>query len=337
MLEKKFKVREKPKKITLSDYEARMFADAFKKHPKQGELFARNTLVSMVSTLDTLFSKLFEYYYTEHPSKLSIENKQITFSELKSIKKIEEAQKFLISREVEILLLKNGFKERLKILKEDLGISIPEDSQHIKDIKKLVKIRNLIVHNEGRADEEFVSLYGDGKIKKGELIKVGQKYLADALNLVYFVGSYILQIAQIKLSSGQIKTEDFILNDATHLLLKKEQYTFLRPMYEVAIGGGLDDLNQKMIVINYCIGLKRQGKTAEHIGKVLEVEDWSSAPDYVEMALEALRGNEDNFYVILNKLIKNKTISKDELSEWEIFCFYKKKPKFKIIQKKLLG
>lgn len=335
IFKKKFKSKRKKRKITLSDSELTTLVDTMKKHPKQADLFAKNTLVSLVSTLDNLFAKIFEYYYTKNPAELSIENKQILFSDLKNIKNIEEAQKFLIRREVESLLINNGFWNKLKILQKELDISVSEAGQHMDEIKKLIKIRNLIVHNESRADEEFATLYGEEKIQKGETLKISQKYLKESLTLIYFIGGYILQTIQVKLSTNSIKSEEYILNDVIHRLIQKNEFRFLRSIYDVAMVGGFDDLIRKMIIINYCIGLKKKGKAKDHIERVLEKEDWSAASDSFQMAIEALKDNDEAFYHIFKKLVKNKTIRKEELREWEIFSFYKKKLKFIKLQKKL--
>lgn len=324
----------KRKNASLSDANIRSFLQIITtKHPNQMQLFSKNTIVSIVSTLDGLFAKIFEHYYTEYPDKLSIENRNITFSELKKITNIEEAQKFLINREVELLLLQKGIKDRLKILGDSFGINILENSDHIQALKKVIKVRNLIIHNQGRADDEFINLYNDSKnnIKKGQLIKIDQKYLIESLALVYFIGGYVLQVAQSKLSKEPIENEQFIINNVMHKLLKDNKFNLLRPIYDYAISGGLNDSNKKMVIINYCIGLKKQGKEKEQIEKVLEKEDWtvvSSELSDFSMSMDALRGNHESFYNTLEKLINNKIISKDELLEWEIFSFYRKTSKF---------
>ena len=120
-----------------------------------------------------------------------------------------------------------------------------------------------------------------------------------------------------------------------HYLVEIERYDLLRPIYDFAlIEGNLNDVNKRMIIINYCIALKKQGKPLEHIEKVLEVEDWTSTSDDFEMALNALRGNDKGFYELLNKSIQSKAIGLYELQTWEIFGFYRKKSQFKNLLEK---
>ena len=49
----------KKEKFSFSDSDISLFLNAAKKYPAQSELFAKNTLVSIVSTIDILFARIF--------------------------------------------------------------------------------------------------------------------------------------------------------------------------------------------------------------------------------------------------------------------------------------
>lgn len=316
------------KKTKFSKDDLKVFLSVSKKHPAQGYLFSKNTLVSMVSTLDILFIKLFEFYYKKFPEKLSLENQTISFKDLKNINKIEDAQNFLISREIESLLIQKGLTDRLNILNKEMGLDIKTIDNEVFEIKKLIKIRNLIVHNEGLVDGEYVKRFGEEKVKVGDYIKLSDKYLTDSLYLIYFVGTYILQDAQLHFSEG-VGPDDFLLNNLLHTLIKNQQYGFIRPIYDFALNNKIGDLNKKLIIINYCIGLKKQGKSVDHIKKVLNQEDWSVDREDFEMCKSALVDDHKSFYLYLGKIIKNNKISTAEIDDWAIFKFYKEQSKFK--------
>lgn len=333
ILSEKFKDNKgkKAKSITLTADELDKLVNVAKKQPAQSNLFSKNTLVSIVSVLDTLTARLFEFYFTKNPSQLSIENQSLTFSELKEIEDVTQAERYLVSREVELLLIQKGFKERLKILKDILGIDLPQKNTIVSELLKLIKIRNLIVHNEGKADSNFVKLYGTDGVKVGDSIKVSKDYLIDSLYLVYFFGSFLLQEAQLKFSKEKIKSEEFIINDVIHRLVKKCNYTYLGQIYTYVKEKPLDQINQKMAIINYCIGLKKKGTDTSKIIVILDKEDWSAVPLDFLMSIAVLKDDEESFYKYLEQAIKNKIVGKPELEEWEIFSFYRKKRKFKSI------
>lgn len=328
------KLKGKGKKFEFSANDLKAILDTSKKLPEQSDLFIKNTLVSIVSTLDMVFIKLFEFYYKEFPEKLSIENQSIRFKDLENINKIEDAQNFLITREIETLLIRDGINERLNILSKEVGIDINTIDKHLIDLKKLVKIRNLIVHNECVADSEYIKKYGDGKTKVGDKINLSQKYLTDSLYLVYFLGAYILQDMQMHFSKN-LKSKGSLLNDPLHAFIKVGQHNFSRSIYDFALNNKIDDLNKKCIIINFCVGLKKQGKSNEHINRIIALEDWSIKSDDFEMCKAALLDKHEFFYSYLNKGIKDKEITICEIDEWIIFDFYRNKSKFKLLRKKL--
>ena len=330
IFEKKSKFKKRKIKISVDEF--KVIQETFKKHPAQSYLFSKNTIVSMVSTLDMLFVELFKFYYKKFPEKLSLDNQSISFKALKNITKIEDAQNFLITREIEAILINEGITKRLGRLNAEGKLNAIDEQ--LKDINKLVKIRNLIVHNGGSVDNEYVQMYGDDKINVGEKIKLSQKYLSDSLTLVYFVGTYILQDAQLNFSESR-EPREFLLNNLLHTLVKNDQHSFSRPIYNFALNNKIDNLNRKYIIINYCISLKKQGKSTEHIQKVLNLEDWSIKSEDFEMCKAVLLDKHDDFYEFLNESIKSKKVTKNEIDEWMIFCFYKDKPKFKSLVKKL--
>ncbi|OGI86624.1 hypothetical protein A3A05_03550 [Candidatus Nomurabacteria bacterium RIFCSPLOWO2_01_FULL_41_12] len=324
------------KKIKFSKKELsgvhKVFENIIKTQPLQGHLFSKNTIVSMVSTLDILLSKLFSFYYEKNPKKLSLENQSIKFGELENIENIEEAQKFLINREIESLLIEEGLNRKLQVLKKDMGLNLDSINKNLEELKKLIKIRNLIVHNEGQMDREYIKKYGDKTSELNKNIIVTDKYLNDSLFLLYFIGTYIIQEAQFSFSE-EIKKKNFLLINPMHYLVKHEQYHLLRSIYDFVLNPKISASERKYIVINYCIGLKKQGRKLEDIEKVLMLEDWSLTRDDFEMCKSALLDKDQEFYKYLKKVIKAKEIGLEEINTWAIFTFHKDKQEFKSIVK----
>jgi len=332
----KNKVEKQKKKVKITSEEFKLIINIFKKHPTQNVLFSKNTLASLVSTLDVLFAKLFELYYRKHPEKLSLDNQSISFSDLKKITSVQEAQDFLISREIESLLFKKGLTERLVVLSSEIGVDVKPIESHIFNVRKLIKIRNLIVHNEGLIDTDYISKFKtkDKELKVGDHIKISHEYLIESLYLIYFFGTYILQEVQLHLSEN-IESHDFLLNNLLHTLIKNSQFEYIKPIYNFSQNHKMDEINKKLIVLNFCIGQKKQGKDVDHIKKILVLEDWTLEKPEFEMCKNALLNNHKDFYNLLEKLILSKDITKNDIEEWIIFDFYKKEPRFKKLIKTL--
>jgi hypothetical protein len=217
-----------------------------------------------------------------------------------------------------------------------MGLDTKSIGSQIEEVRKLIKIRNLIVHNDGKLDEEFLNKYPSDGARTGDSVKLSYKYLTDSLYLIYFIGTYILQDAQIHFSD-HVRSEDFLLNNLLHTLIKNNQFVYIKSIYNFAQNNKMDDINKKLIVLNYCIGLKKQGKDSEHIKKVLELEDWSIERDDFEMCKSAIFNNHKLFYSYLEKSVTDKKISIKELDDWVIFDSYREDSKFKKIRKSVLN
>jgi len=328
------KLSKKGSKLTRSDLD--LLTENLKEKPRQGLIFKKNSIVSMVSILDDMFSSILRHYYSQNHQKLSVESKSISFAELDEITKIEDAKNHILTKEIDQILLNEGVKNRFQILQTEMGIRLPKNQDHIKEINKLIKTRNLVVHNSCKADKEYVSNYGEGKIKIGDQLRFTNKNLEDSLALILFMGGYILQLCQLKHKSRQIESRDFILNDVIHLLVKKNNFAYLREIYDLSKNIKLNDSNKKVIVINYCIGQVKQGKKKKHILEILNKEDWSDISPEVKLCLLALKEEHKEFYTLLKKMIKDGIIGKLEILDWEIFTLYSKKPEFRDVVKNII-
>ncbi len=308
-----------------------------KKHPAQEMLFSRNTITSTVSVIDFVFGQVLRNYYERNPERLSSENRTISYGELKKQDSVKNALDHMISREIDQILLREGVQSRLKILKDELELVVPQKTEHVNKFYKLIKIRNLIVHNSCQADSEYSKKYSDKtKVKVGDSIHLNKDYLHDALATALFFCGVILQSAQLKFPEKNVTGGSYIMNDVMHELLKIDQFDYVNEIYKLADELELDDLNQKMIIVNYCIGLKKQGKTARKIEKELDKHDWSliEPESDFQLALFALKGQDKDFYKLLETLIKKKKIKEEEILDWQIFSLYNRKTKYREILKK---
>lgn len=324
----------KRKRISTGELyeELAQFMDFVEKRPRQAKLFAKNTLVSIISTFEHLLADLLRVYFTTFTDRLSLDNKSMSYEELKDLGSIEDAKRHLIEREVQLLLISEGLKEKIKRITSELGQNaIPQD--YFARLSKIIKIRNLIVHNEGKADKDYVKRFGDGKIQEGDILPVSKDELTQALSLVYFLGSILIQDTQINFSKGEQEGYGYVLNSAIHRMVKKRDFDHIRHAFDYAKSSKMGDVNKKRIVINYCIALKQQERSLNNIEKVLNTEDWSTArgDKKFKMVLHAIRDEHALFYQELETLTKHDQIDLLSLDTWAIFDFYKRQKRFKAL------
>ncbi len=306
------------------------------KHPAQKMLFDRNAITSTVSIIDDVFSSVLRFYYEENPGKLSTENQNVSYGELNSLETIEEARHFLIKKEIDKILLRGGPHDRLKILKNELGLVVPDKTEHLNEFYKLIKIRNLIIHNSCKMDNEYLRKFATNEEKDKSSVKIDKDYVSDGLAITLFFCGVILQSAQTKFANKKIESKDYILNDVMHTLLKRHKYSYLEEIYQSIDKFGLDEVTKRMIVVNYCIGLKKQGKSLKKVIQELDKHDWSLAgkDNEFKLCLHALKDEDKDFYQTLETLIKRDIITEQHILDWELFSLYSKKKKYREIIKK---
>ncbi len=323
------------KKKQLTKNDIINLTEMSQKHPHQHNLFKRNTIVSIVTVIDEVFSEILRHYYLNHQTKLPLEEIKISFNELDNFTDVKEIKNHLIGREINNILFKEGVKNRLKFFKKELNLKVPESTEHINEFNKLIKLRNLIVHNSCVADKEYIKKYGNKEVGEGE-IDITEEYLHEALMVCFYICGFILQSAQIMMHKKHLKSGDYFLNELAHELLKKRKFSYLSEVYKISQDLELDEVNKKMIAINYCLGLKLQKKSSESIEKVLGSYDWSAVGLTLELGLHALRDQDELFYEKLSKEIKDKNLGISEIREWAIFGLYNNKKKYRGIIKELV-
>lgn len=326
-------IKKLDKKKNFSEGDIIDLTEMRQKHPRQSSLFKRNMIVSIVTVIDECFSEIIYHYYFNHKSKLPLDTLKISFKQLDKFSNIDEIKHHMLDLEINNILTKEGVRDRLKLFKSELNIDVPEDTNHIKEFHKLIKLRNLIVHKACFADKEYVKKYGDGTLKEGERIDINTEYLHDALDIAYFICGYILQSAQISMHQNHLKEGDNFLNLLTHEFLVNKRYSYIDEIYEKSLGMKIDESNKKMIAINYCVALKLRKKSKKSIEKVLSLYDWSAVDETYKLAMHALRDEDKLFYEKLQVEIKNKNIGVRELRSWAIFGLYNKKKKYREIIK----
>ena len=75
-----------------------------KQAPMQGSLLRRGALVTLFSFLESLISEMIHKFYQLFPAALPAEDRMLSLADLKSIGSVEDAEKYLIAREVESIL-----------------------------------------------------------------------------------------------------------------------------------------------------------------------------------------------------------------------------------------
>lgn len=294
--------------------------------PVQGNLLRRGALTTLISFFEALVADLIRAYYSRHPAALP-SGHQLTLEDLRTLNSVEDAEQFVTSGEVD-KVLRDSFEKQLEYFSKQLKVDLSPLETELGRMKEIFQRRNVIVHNGGVANRQYLSkvpsdlITSDG-VKEGDQLYVDEAYLANATDAVYVSGLVLVQQCWRKWDKGDkasIEAADklavnelygSLLEHRFELATRLAQYTNKAPY--------VYDNQRRMAVINYAIALRELGRTNE-MNSVLDEQDWSACAPQFKVALCALTGNEDEFYNILPKAVAADEFTKYDLENWPLFA-----------------
>jgi hypothetical protein len=300
--------------------------------PIQGSLLRRSTLISLMSTLETLISQLLREFYHKHPGALPSEAKSLSLADLRDLGSVEEAEAFLIDNEIDSIL-RGNIQSQLACFEKPIKVSLKPIEKYSEKLIEASQRRNLLVHNDGRINRHYLSkaptsLIDDG-VKEGDPIQVVSSYLLSRIQMVQLVGTILIQQCFRKWEKENIDTLNSMLIGLLFDSLVEKNYAFTESLAEYINSIDIkNDRDLRIMVVNHCIALREQGKLEEMEG-VLSKYDWSAVALNFELALTALRSQEDKIYAILDNAILIGEIDSSNLNEWPLFSNFRNTERFK--------
>lgn len=167
-------------------------------------------LFNLISYLEQSLSDVSHIILKEHPEILQLNDKNLTFDEIKKCDSLDDAKEFLVSQEIEKLLFKplSDFFDFFE--KKVFKIEFSNLSKFRNELIEIKERRNLLIHNGGIVNSKYLntvekSLQGKFKIKKDEEISLGKKYLEECIEKIELIGLELLFFASIKFQNGEEK------------------------------------------------------------------------------------------------------------------------------------
>lgn len=283
-------------------------------------LLYQNSLISLISAVESFLSQIIHFYYETVPAVLSDKDKVLSFDDLKNFGTVEDARIYLIEKKVNDVL-RGSFSDWVKFFRSQLNLSMSYIDPYMEMLVETCERRNLLVHNAGIVNSIYTSkVHSDLRkgLKKGSKIELSRDYLDKRIN--YFEEYSLLIAAELwkKLKpSEKERSEALVGITYEHLLAAR---------WDIAEGLSYFQKNDKEMPevsllianLNYWLCIKRQGRWDE-IKSIVENEDFSAKGLRFQLALLSLLEHKDEFFKILPGAIRCKEIHEIELIEFPIF------------------
>lgn len=301
-------------------------ANKMDKKFKQDKILYSGTLMLLVVYFEEMISKMLLTDLLKYP-RIKIEENSITFEELKDLGSIDEAKKYLIEKEVNIIMKENcdyWFNEHIKKL---LKLKLNNYHKNKAKFNEIMARRNLLVHNEGIVNKYYLNRVGKDNIysaKMGENLQVDNVYIKEALEIFEEIGIGVLVELYLKEPISD-RDVDFLFNMTTNDYLFKDNYKIALVIYELLLDSKkIKGELKKYCELNYWQCHKWLGITNDKI-KEFEKEDYSIYDASLKLGGFALQEKYDEFYEAFNN---QNCISLEQLKEWPIFKLMRKDDRF---------
>lgn len=286
------------------------------KSSQQKNLLYVNSLISLLSSAEWFYSQLLHFFYDKNPHVAGIKKKTLTLEDLKSFGSIEDAEKYLIDSKIEGLL-RSSFTDWIDTLKSELSLGLGYLNDFKDELVEIYQRRNLFVHNGGVVNSIYLSKVPNSKNSIGDRLTVEEDYLDNAIDKIHVLFSLIACELWKNDFPKEEERADFLM-DLNYGYLKQGKWTVAQlPNTFLS-----KDAQQPVIPKTYaqlnCWLCEKRLKGFDKIKPELDKQDFSDKSIVIQLALEALKENEEAFFQLLPRAINSEELPVKYLFDFPI-------------------
>jgi len=299
-----------------------------------GMLLRRSCLVSLVSFFELLESDLIQSFYFRFPNALGKpEERLISLSNIREIGNLELIEYYFAQKESNTVL-QEGITKQISYFKDRLSIEIKAISEYREALVELSQRRNLLVHNDGVVNDQYLSKVSEKYIKekgilKGYPLNVSETYLSESIDTIHLVGFILLQLCWRKFSNEKQEQANKLFVETMVESLNQERYELVQKLALLSQAMKISKSTRWLININHAIALRETNEIqkARHLIKDL---DSNQIPLSIKIAVNTLKEEYEKVYDLLKLAIQEDEI-KNISPEWPLFKPIRNEQKFKDI------
>lgn len=295
-------------------------------------ILPRMFIVTLMCQYDALIGNLIRLVLENKPEVLNNSEKKITFSQLSNFKDIDEAKKYIISKEIETCLRENH-DEQLKWFENKLGIKLHEDKNLLETFYEITERRNLYTHNNGIVNDSYIDNCKKFKIttnvKIGDVLLVEPDYFNKAADCIMEIGIKMSVIIWRKVFTDQWEKSEFITNQIAYSFIKSSNYDLALRILDFCLDCFKPfkaNVNKYMVILNKAQVLLWQHKD-DQANQLIDKQDWSMCTQQFIVCKNVLQRNFDEAIYILRN--KQTDLDQIDLLSWPIFKELREQESFK--------
>ena len=188
---KKFAVRVRSKDLMQQFHH---FLSKMSVHAGKLDILLQSSLISGIVFLEIAVSRLLHCHLTQYPDSAKIKEELLSLEEIRNLGTLEEAEKYLIDREVESIM-RGGLKDWIKYFRNCIKVSLSGIDDIQEELVEVFQRRNLFVHNGGVVNAIYMRNVNDNYFQGLEMddkITISREYIDSALATIELAGAHFL-------------------------------------------------------------------------------------------------------------------------------------------------
>jgi hypothetical protein len=287
---------------------------------KHQSLLYRSALISLISTAEWFLSQVIRQYFDKYPQASGIDEKTLTFKDLKGMGSISDARRHLLNLRIDEVLW-GSFEDWLRFVTGPMKLSASYLNTDREALIEIFQRRNVAVHNNGTVHSSYINKVRPDLrkgVSLGNVLDVSPEYLAQAIDMVE--KNFILLAAELwKQLEPENETRAEIITDIVLERLKVEKWPIAEGLsYFLVNDKRLPERSLLVAKLNYWQALKWADRFSE-IREEVEAADFTAKDEVFQLARLALLDDDKNFFKLVPRLIKNRKVTREMLIEWPIF------------------
>lgn len=305
----------------------------FAKNKYHKELLFKNSLISLLTSVEWFFSQILHYYYNEYPNSAGIKKKTLTLEDLKSFGSIKDAENFLIDSKIEEIL-RSSISDWFATLKNDLNLGLGYIKEIEDELIEIYQRRNLFVHNGGVINTIYLSKVSEQfskNIKNGDKVSLNIDYLEKSISNLQLVFNLIACELWKKQEPKNEKRSDILMSLSYYYLKRKD--------WDIAFSLNYFLFNDKKNpIIGLTVAQLNMWLCKKRIGDKKIVEEYANA-DFsdkslvFQLCLASLKDDKTFFFKNVENAIDNNELPVEYLYDFPILEEMRNTDEFKNLVK----
>jgi hypothetical protein len=303
----------------------------------------RSLFINLFSVFDKFVGDLVAVLYRKRPELYNKINKEISLSEVLKYESMDELRQVFLDKEIETIRRK-GYVDQFKDLEGRFSIVLTKFKEWPYFIERSQR-RNLFTHCDGIVSKQYLDVCREvgckvkDKIKVGDQLEIGAKYLFQSCMLVAHVGTMLGQTLWRKTLDNELEKADSHLSSIVFDYLHMEHWGKAISTSEFAqtLPNIATDEMQRIFSVNHAIALCSINKRNE-AKAILDRKDWSATTYDFKLAYAILTGDYPEAEKIMCKLGKEgELITELSYHDWPLFREFRDSKEFYSGYEKVYG